>query len=158
MEMKQWAAQKSKVLGSRNIIVTTEYLNSEYALPASALAETPSATGHLVLLRIEPTRNGLPSFWARWDHRKQCVDVDLKGAPSERRKFKEGRPGYRGHKTKMVTRVGGPRAYAIDIETPSTGRVFKGTLCLSIDWALSLDAGVYVIAGLDVSAQVVKRR
>jgi hypothetical protein len=139
MDEKKWAAQDSKIVGSRDITVATEYLSPDYLPPLETEVEKTSDTGWLVLLKIEPRNShALPRFYARWDHTKQCVDIDLEGDPIERRKFKDEKQGYRGHKTKLVTEHDGPREYAIDIETPSSGPVFKGTLTLKADFAVNL--------------------
>ena len=58
----------------------------------------------------------------------------------------------------MVTERGGPRKYAIDIETPSTGPVFKGTVALKADFAMNLGAGMYLIAGFEASAKIMTPR
>jgi hypothetical protein len=156
MDEKVWAAQDSKIEGIRDIKVTTEYLSPDYAPPSDSEAVRTSNRGRLVLLRIQPKNSQrLPSFCARWDHKEQCVDVDLEGNPREGHKFKHGKPGYRGHKTRLVTEPGGPRKYAIEIETPSTGAVFKGTLAMKADFSLNLRAGMYLIAGFEASATVV---
>jgi hypothetical protein len=156
MDEKAWAAKNPKVLRSRNISVTTEYLSPDYRAPSSVSAQEVSGTGFLALLRIEPKNPGhLPSFVARWDHDEQGVDIDLQGGMREKRSFKHGKKGYRGHKTTLVMEPVQPRKYAIDIETPRTGPVFKGSVSLAMDFALSLDAGMHAITG-DVSAHVAR--
>ena len=70
MDEKEWAARDSRILGSRDITVTTEYLSPDYLPPLEAEVEKTSGTGWLVLLKIEPRNSqALPRFCARWDHK-----------------------------------------------------------------------------------------
>jgi hypothetical protein len=154
MDEKAWVDRDSKILGCRDIVVTTAYLSRDYLPPLDAVAaEKTTSRGRLLLMTIEPKDSPtLPRFCARWDHEAQCVDIDFEDDLKERRKFKYGKAGYRGHQTLMVTKPGGPRAYAIDIETPITGPVFKGILAFKADFALNARAGLYVTAGFEGSA------
>lgn len=49
-----------------------------------------------------------------------------------------------------------PRTQSIDIETPATGHVFKGTVQLNIDLSLLLRDGFNVGADLEASAKVIR--
>jgi hypothetical protein len=164
MDKDLFAKKSSKALGSHNILVKQEFLSNDYC-ELIVLAEVKSLdNGHLELLRIEPRRTHaeLPTFSVRWDHwdRKDgavdvtdgAVDVDLLGSKEEAYYFKAGKSGYRGHKTKRLDYSS--RVYSIDIETPNTGLVFKGTITLNIDLAESMD--FRVSSSIECSAQVIR--
>lgn len=118
------------------MVLTPVFVSENYEQPAVSVAARTSDTGHLELFKIEPKRVDLPWFSVRWDLPDDTVDVDLRGDPEETRKFAEGWAGYKGHKTARVSES--PRTHAIDIETPPTGPVFRGTISLNIDLGLLL--------------------
>jgi hypothetical protein len=154
MDKEIFTKKSTKTLGSRNILVTKEILSNDYYEPNVAAEAKPSPTGHLELLKIEPrqTQAKMPTFSVRWDHKDDTVDVDLLGNKEESYHFKTGANGYRGHKTKRLDRPS--RVHSIDIETPSTGLVFKGTITLNIDLAESVDFGIS--PSIEFSAQVIR--
>jgi hypothetical protein len=154
MDKDRWANQTLKALGSHNITVTIEFLDGSYNPPNYTSGVIPGETGLLELLRIESNRPDLPSFRVRWDQTENSVNVDLLGDAEEARKFAQGSTGYRGHKTIRVNES--PRTQAIDIETPSTGQVFKGTIALNIDLGLVLNAGLTMRADFQARAEVVR--
>jgi hypothetical protein len=156
MDEERWAKKEFKWLGGHNITVTIEFLSSDYNEPVAEAVARTSNTGLLAPLRIEPKpgRSHLPSFSARWDQTKNTVDIDLDGDAEEKRKFKLQQPGYRGHKTDKVS--DSPRVYAIDIETPATGHVFKGTITLNIDLGLTLGESLSMRADLQVESEVIR--
>jgi hypothetical protein len=140
MDKDRFAKKTSKTVSSRNINVTWEFLSKDYRAPTVAAEATPSATGHLELLRIEPkrTRMDMPTFSVRWDHKDDSVDVDLLwNSDEESHRFKVRELGYRGHHTHKLDQP--LRTHAIDIATPATGSVFKGTITLNVDLAESLE-------------------
>jgi hypothetical protein len=150
MDKDRWAQKEFKVLGSHNIVVTIEFLSSDYNEPGANTAVRTLDNGRLELLRIEPKRPNLPSFSMRWDQNDDSIDIDLHGETEETRRFAMQRPGYCGHKTERVT--ASPRTQAIDIETPATGHVFKGTITLNIDLGLVLKDGFNATAGFKAQA------
>jgi hypothetical protein len=142
MDKDSFAKKASKTLGSRDIIVTTTFVSAEYCQPPSSVREVrTSETGHLQLLRIEPNRADLPSFSVRWDHKDNSVDIDLISINEEEVAcFKAEKLGYRGHHTDKLDLPS--RKYLINIETPATGPVFRGTLTLNIDLAILVTSRV----------------
>jgi hypothetical protein len=158
MDEKSWTERSFKWLGGHDITITKEFLNRDYSDPVVEPGAAPktSTTGLLVLFRIEPKsgRSYLPSFSARWDHGPNTVDIDLVGDPGEERKFKSSKPGYRGHRTTKVT--DDPRVYAIDVETPATGHVFKGTIALNVDLGFELSGSLTMSADVHVKSEVVR--
>jgi hypothetical protein len=155
MDKNRWGRQEFKALGSHNITINTEFLNDSYNMPLYTSAVPVGQTGLLELLRIEPKRTDLPSFRVRWDQNEDSVNVDLIGDSEETRKFAQQRAGYIGHKTDRVN--ASPRTQAIDIQTPSTGRIFKGTMALNIDLGLVLRDGFAVSADIHMDAIVIRK-
>jgi hypothetical protein len=144
-------------LGAHNVTVTREFLSSDYNEPVVEEVATTSNTGLLNnLLRIEPKpeHSKLPSFSARWDQTKNTIDIDLVGDAEEKRKFALPAVGYRGHKTRIIS--DSPRVYEIDIETPTTGHVYKGTVAGIIDLGLDLSGGLTMSEDLQVKPEVVR--
>lgn len=153
MDKDSFAKKASKTLGSRDIIVTTTFISAEYCQPPTSIREVrTSETGHLELLRIEPNRAGLPSFSVRWDHKDNSVDIDLISINEEEVAcFKAEKCGYRGHHTDKLDQPS--RTHVIDIETPATGPVFRGTLTLNIDLAVLVTS--VVIARVEYTANFI---
>jgi hypothetical protein len=151
MDRARWANKEFKALGAHNIVLTTDCVSDDYKHPAVSVAVRTSDTGHLEMLKIEPKRADLPLFSVRWDLPDDAVDVDLCGDPEEARKFAEGRDGYYGHKTDRVSES--PRTHAINIETPLTGPVFRGTISLNIDLALLLRDAMAVTDSVEVRTE-----
>ena len=152
MDKDSFAKKPSKTLGSRDILVTTEFLSADYCEPPASVKEVRTTeTGHLELLRIEPKRAGFPSFSVRWDHKANSIDVDLVSSSEEEvRLFKAEEHGYRGHHTE---RDRPSRSYPIDIQTPATGPVFKGTIALNIDLGMLVTSRVF--ARVESSAEFI---
>jgi hypothetical protein len=158
MDEKSWTEKSFKWLGGHDITITKGFLSSDYSDPVVEPGAAPktSTTGLLVFFRVEPKpgRSHLPSFSARWDQGQNTVDIDLVGNPKENEKFARSKPGYRGHKTTIVT--DNPRIYAIDLETPATGHVFKGTIALNVDLGLELSGGLSMSADVHVKSEVIR--
>jgi hypothetical protein len=116
MDKDRWAQKESKALGSYNIVVTTEFLSTDYHEPIASGVARALYNGRLDLFRIEPRRPNLPSFSGRWDLNGATVDIDLIGEAEDTRGFAMQRPGYRGHKTERVS--DNPRTQALHSAAP----------------------------------------
>lgn len=154
MDKNRWTTQKFRVLGSHNINVETEFVSGDYELVLEEAVRT-TETGLLEVLRILPKRAGLPSFSGRWDQGDDRVDIDLQGDDSEARSFATQKLGYLGHKAKRLD-VEGRRVYRVEVETPSAGLVFKGTVALNVDLGLMLEGGFNLTAAVEVKAEVIR--
>jgi hypothetical protein len=148
VEKTKWTKQTVKALGGHNIIVECEVLNRQYCEPRISFVVRATDTGHLELVKISARNPSLPSFSIRWDQADNSIDVDLLGDANEARKFAMQKGGYRGHKTVLTSKT--PRIYAVNINTPSTACVFRGTITLNIDLGVTLeDIATHVGMGAD---------
>jgi len=129
MDKERFAKKEFIVAGVSGIEVETEFLNPNYKLSEVEPDATTGDTGCLQLFRIDPVLAGLPAFLVRIGHdNHEAVDVDLIGDEAERIAFARQAPGYVGHKTQDPKTD--PRSYNLNIEVPSVGPVFSGTLTM----------------------------
>lgn len=83
-----------------------------------------SETGHVVIAKLSPENNALPSFIFRWDHPAGVMDVDIfLGGKDCKNLWKQ--PGYKGHWTKLTDDK--KREYSVLIEIPER-KIFEGTV------------------------------
>ena len=132
MDKNAFANKDSQPRRGTDIQLVTESLSVDYNPPQCEAEVRVTATGHLEFLRIEPKVSGWPIFSVRWCHKDNTIDVDLIGDPAEKSNFADQAYGYYGHKTSLISE--NPRVHAIDIGTPLTGPVFRGSITLGIEW------------------------
>ncbi|MGA7219648.1 MAG: hypothetical protein WBX38_15115 [Candidatus Sulfotelmatobacter sp.] len=93
-----------------------------------------TATGILSLFRLEPRKDGLPTFSARWDAGKEhTIDIDLLGDTDESSAFKARNAeakGYKGHHG--VGDSVDPLVFSRTISTPTLGIIFVGKISLNV--------------------------
>lgn len=146
MDKERFANKGFIVAGASGIEVATEFLNPNYILSEVKPDATSGDTGRLQLFRIDPVPAGLPAFLVRIGHdNHEAVDVDLIGGKAERVAFSSQASGYVGHKTQSLKTD--PRSYKLNIEVPSVGHVFSGTLTMK-----GLGLGVRLVAELRMEA------
>jgi hypothetical protein len=129
MDRDRWAKKEVKVAGTHNIVVKIQFISRDYNDPVVVESAKALENGRLELMRLEPKRSDWPEFSVRWDQSAGSIDIDLRGGHA--REFALRRPGHRGHRTERVS--DSPRIFVIDIETPGTGPVFKGTISFHVD-------------------------
>ena len=115
--------------GASGIEVEIEFLNPDYKLSDVKADATTGDKGHLLLFRIDPVPADRPAFNVRIGHdNPKAVDVDLIGKAAEREAFARQAPGYVGHKTQSLNTE--PPSFKLNIDVPSVGLVFSGTLTM----------------------------
>jgi hypothetical protein len=146
VDKENFAKKGFIVAGASGIEVETEFLNPKYKPLEVKPDATTGDTGRLQLFRIDPIPSGLPAFLVRIGHdNHEAVDVDLIGDEAERVAFASQAPGYVGHKTRNLKTD--PSSYNLNIEVPSVGRVFSGTLTMK-----GLGLGVRLVDELRMEA------
>lgn len=114
-----------KVFSVGNLSVETQYLSPNYKFSIGPCELSP--TGLLLVFAINPKSGRGPSFDARWDggsrgvgkKERMDLDIDVHGvSEGEVAKFRAGKDGYLGHKTKMLPSEYGHR-YEVDIRMPA---------------------------------------
>jgi len=129
MDKERLAKKKSIVVSASGIEVAIGFLNPDYELSEVKPDATIGPTGRLQLFGIDPITAGPPAFLVRIGHDDhEAVDIDLIGNEAERVAFATEAPGYVGHKTHSLKTD--PRSYKLEIQVPSVGRVFSGTLTM----------------------------
>jgi hypothetical protein len=135
MDSEKFSKQPKTVLVVSGISVETIHLDPDYILIVKPDSK-PTPEGWLVILRVEPVGKNslLPTFVARWEDEKktnkEAIDVDLVNPETERQVFKDGRNGYQGHHTKTIG--GKPRTFEIDIEIPTSRKIFHAQVNCSM--------------------------
>jgi hypothetical protein len=154
MDKERFAKKGFIVAGASGIEVEIEFLNPDFKPPEFKPDATTGDTGRLQLFRIGSDRAGLPAFVVRIGHdNHEAVDVDLIGDEVERIAFATQAPGYVGHKTQSLNTD--PRSYKLNIDVPSVGRVFSGTLTMKT-LGLGLRIGFDSLAGMMTDAVVIR--
>lgn len=130
MDPKEAAKEDGKAFEAPRI----EWLEGPSVHPDFLLQSSPSSqitrTGLLEIFRLVRLTSNRPEFIARWDHKKQVLDVDaISDDERIKNSFKAGRRGYAGHHPAVLSKDGGQ--YLIEIETPD-GAVCKGVLSLIV--------------------------
>jgi hypothetical protein len=133
-----------KVFEIHNVRVDPTYLNPEYVLSAQPSNEI-SPTGWLKIFELSPTREGAPSFVARWDGgsrdngTKQDLDIDIYGVSEEDRShFNNERGGYSGHRSINLPNTE-RHTYSVSIRLPSE-LIFEATVSFGLLRKLGFEA------------------
>jgi hypothetical protein len=147
MDKERFAQKGFIVAGASGIEVETEFLNPHYKLSEIRPDAITGPTGHLQLFRIEPGPSSLPAFLVRIGHDDpEAVDVDLIDDEAEREAFARQAPGYVGHRAQSLNTD--PRSFKLNIQVPSAGHVFSGTLTMK-----GLGLGVRVFDQIHMDAK-----
>jgi hypothetical protein len=119
MDPKKWCALQVVTNNAFDVEVAIRHLDARYSLK---VYDDPKSTrtGMLRLCSIDPdpAHSDLPSFFARWDHNHNTVDIDL------------GRGGriendFHGHHTVLAS----PGTCECDIHA-AEGHIFSGSITL----------------------------
>lgn len=136
MDKKKFANLPIKADGAHNIELEIEYVDPHYTLEMSPVSPA-SETGLIRLFRLIPDNPSRPGFAARWDDRRQTIDVDPDPLGCiERDTWRGEKAGYCGHHPTRASEA--PRAYAINLHTPD-GPVFKARARLNLNIAARLE-------------------
>lgn len=112
-----------------NLKIATAYIHPDYKLqtPDSSVSET----GLLTVFTLEPTKQELPIFTARWDQNYETLDVDILRVENDTSNlFKKEKNGYCGHHPKRISWV--TRTYSVCIKIPDKD-IFSGNVTFNIN-------------------------
>lgn len=144
MDAKRFREKTTKVDSASNINLQDEYVDPRYTVEVPSPAAV-TATGHLVILRLNPKRAELPSFEVRWDEKQNTVDVDLIDIGGTRRTT-----GFEGHHPESISND--PRVIKISIQLPAF-KIYEALLTLNVNWGVSIGAVMQQMDG-SVSCEV----
>ncbi len=134
MEYNKFREKPVKAESAYNIVPQDLYLDPDYSLRIESMSAV-TLTGLLVVLRLQPTVPGLPSFVVRWDDKQNTIDVDLEGNVTDREAFKLERNGYKGHHPATVSVE--PRIFKIDIQLPQR-KVYEALLTCNVGRSVTI--------------------
>lgn len=105
-----------------------------------------SETGHIVIAKLSPRDEKMPSFVFRWDHPNGVMDIDIFLA-GKSCKYLWKQSGYKGHWTRLTDDE--KREYSVLIEIPKR-KIFEGIIRVGLLTELNLHDTVSVSEKVDI--------
>ena len=128
MDPEKFRNKKQKVIKTRNVEISLEYLNPDYYEPKLLPYRDATPTGLVKVGKITPKKPDLPEFLLRCDKNGNALDVDIyKDSKISNNLWRKS--GYKGHHTKKID--SGKRIFEVDIRIPGR-RIIQGKINMEL--------------------------
>ena len=152
MDQKKFENKTKRIAGATKVdIVSVEHLNPEYEIEVLSDQRT-TPTGLLEIVRLNPTKPGLPRFIFRWDENADVLDVDIYKDEKYRNDL-WNKNVYNGHHTRRISNEA--KIFESDIKRFDSS-IFKGKIDVGLFIKITIKESCKLIDSIKVVHKRVK--